>query len=885
MFRSTNAHAGRSTELRQRRVRDRRTWALIASVSAIAVVATALNALPRHTSIGARGSETVAQLFKATPAPSASPEVSFSHSEIQAALDGAILRKSGLIDEALPGVETATAISQTTISSSQRADLAREMAARTAPTDAAGVSTADVPEAADLEQFAGQLLDQAREQQTEEIASPGVDTDVSPSPTVESTVQTDATASESAQPVPAEVVATYDIPRDASEGLSVSRSDGLGYSIHLPGSDGASDAVRLDNGAIAYPGTGSSANAAISTLDGFQMLTVIADANAPTRYAYRIDLPSGARIELINNGAQIVTADGTVLAVVSAAWARDAKGQEIPTHFEVEGDQLVQVVDHTSVEGVAYPVTADPDFWDFITSIVGAVVSVFVAVITGNVWFASNVGSCAKYGLMELFDNNGDTQKGLEGCGSALMHNAIATVFGGGVFGQTLGGCLTMMLFSNDSQGSPFQRCREGGASMAFRYAVDSVMQSALTFQQSVMMSKYDKLFLEGQSDILTSLIYEPTWKNVLDPALKSWLDEHKSDPRTKPSDALLGWLDSNEARAIRGVLEFYQSYAEKEEKRLYDAALGFIKTGPTHGAWTKAEAAWVKIGGKSVKRPWWTIDDQSDSFKNPRNVAVAAEALWARGLASKGDLKDMVADMKADKSGKYAATVRTLETSDFWPEIQYLVNDGMPRISCTPSFEDRLRFYSLAGGPPPPTPHGIALRVTQNRIDELLWAKKRGPCSVLTNTRLPWGESEVQQRRLFYGNDAEYVTKKTCDLTDLDFKRFNDYSKAVVLWKAKPSEAKSDKIIAQTNDVLVARGKMPCSFLSRTELDPTMTEYDEMFTWTQEIPDWYLVPKVLTHKPASEQAQPPQSDLGKPYTPWLDNGTGSSTRSPATHP
>ena len=43
---------------------------------------------------------------------------------------------------------------------------------------------------------------------------------------------------------------------------------------------------------------------------------------------------------------------------ISAAWAVDANGNEVPTTYEVTGDAVVQHVDPAA--GAAYPITADP---------------------------------------------------------------------------------------------------------------------------------------------------------------------------------------------------------------------------------------------------------------------------------------------------------------------------------------------------------------------------------------------------------------------------------------------------------------------------------------------------------------------------------------------
>ncbi len=49
------------------------------------------------------------------------------------------------------------------------------------------------------------------------------------------------------------------------------------------------------------------------------------------------------------------------LGIFSAPWVVDANGVEVPTWFEISGNQITQVVDLSSEE-IAYPVVADPDY-------------------------------------------------------------------------------------------------------------------------------------------------------------------------------------------------------------------------------------------------------------------------------------------------------------------------------------------------------------------------------------------------------------------------------------------------------------------------------------------------------------------------------------------
>lgn len=45
----------------------------------------------------------------------------------------------------------------------------------------------------------------------------------------------------------------------------------------------------------------------------------------------------------------------------TSPWAYDAAGRAVPTYYVADGSRLIQVVRH-DVEGIAYPVVADPRF-------------------------------------------------------------------------------------------------------------------------------------------------------------------------------------------------------------------------------------------------------------------------------------------------------------------------------------------------------------------------------------------------------------------------------------------------------------------------------------------------------------------------------------------
>ena len=153
-----------------------------------------------------------------------------------------------------------------------------------------------------------------------------------------------------------------EVPKDPEDGVVLDSKDAPEVTIDLPNADEANDAKRLQDGTVTYPGTDGSAQAVIPTDGGVQMLTTISNADAPTRYDYKVDVPEGGKVQVQEDGSAVVTdsEDKTVL-IVPVPWAKDANGTAVPTKFDASGTTLTQVVNHTT--GYTYPVVADPRFY------------------------------------------------------------------------------------------------------------------------------------------------------------------------------------------------------------------------------------------------------------------------------------------------------------------------------------------------------------------------------------------------------------------------------------------------------------------------------------------------------------------------------------------
>lgn len=109
--------------------------------------------------------------------------------------------------------------------------------------------------------------------------------------------------------------------------------------------------IYSENGfQYAVTGEGSQADAGYA---------IIPDAAAPDEYRFEIDAGGrAAHLELTAEGGVLVkNGSGATVNALGAAWALDAKGTPVRTWYTLNGNTVVQHVDHA---GAAYPVVADP---------------------------------------------------------------------------------------------------------------------------------------------------------------------------------------------------------------------------------------------------------------------------------------------------------------------------------------------------------------------------------------------------------------------------------------------------------------------------------------------------------------------------------------------
>ena len=115
------------------------------------------------------------------------------------------------------------------------------------------------------------------------------------------------------------------------------------------------------DGTVVYDDVSPETSLAVqATRDGVRIHSVLGSRDAATEFAYPVDLPKGARMKALDGGGVLILGSGgALLGGFAPPWSKDSLQQAVPTHFEIRGATLVQVVEHRSGR-FSYPVVADP---------------------------------------------------------------------------------------------------------------------------------------------------------------------------------------------------------------------------------------------------------------------------------------------------------------------------------------------------------------------------------------------------------------------------------------------------------------------------------------------------------------------------------------------
>lgn len=156
---------------------------------------------------------------------------------------------------------------------------------------------------------------------------------------------------------------TVSVQKNPKDGVSVSNKKLGGTSVHvgLPYADRASDASSVSQGIVSYDNKNGSSTIPVAKNDGsLQMVTKIDNRDAPIEYKYVMGLPQGAKLVHQEDGSVLILdGGGKMISAVSKPWAVDAQGTSVDTKYVLQGNELIQVISHTS-QDYKYPIVADP---------------------------------------------------------------------------------------------------------------------------------------------------------------------------------------------------------------------------------------------------------------------------------------------------------------------------------------------------------------------------------------------------------------------------------------------------------------------------------------------------------------------------------------------
>ena len=87
----------------------------------------------------------------------------------------------------------------------------------------------------------------------------------------------------------------------------------------------------------------------------------ISNPNDPEHYSFEV---KGASVLLMqfDGSVHAFDDDGQQVAEIEAPWAKDANGRDVPTHYELLGTRLTQIVEHRDYD-FTYGIVADPNVW------------------------------------------------------------------------------------------------------------------------------------------------------------------------------------------------------------------------------------------------------------------------------------------------------------------------------------------------------------------------------------------------------------------------------------------------------------------------------------------------------------------------------------------
>ena len=167
------------------------------------------------------------------------------------------------------------------------------------------------------------------------------------------------------------------MPKDGNNYVSI-QSEACDINMELPNEVRRTTEYLSENGTVIYGSKDKNVSIAVQALsdeqdgiifDAVRTMITIENANAPKKYSFDFELPNGYSLvkdydyedEYDNwdcGAIYVVDEKNEVVSTIDPAWAKDAKGNNVYTYYEVKGNTLVQHVDFDA--NSVFPIVADP---------------------------------------------------------------------------------------------------------------------------------------------------------------------------------------------------------------------------------------------------------------------------------------------------------------------------------------------------------------------------------------------------------------------------------------------------------------------------------------------------------------------------------------------
>jgi Bacterial Ig-like domain (group 3) len=157
---------------------------------------------------------------------------------------------------------------------------------------------------------------------------------------------------------PTNPLAQVSIPEELGEGIDIPSA---GVGVKLVGAPESRAPSIIEQSVAAYPEVEQDTSFVVApTPAGFETMSVLQSADAPTSQTYHLDLPQGAQLEETLDGGAIVTRDGETLLEVGRPEALDASGAAVPVRLKTSGDAVA--VEASPDASSQFPIVVDPTF-------------------------------------------------------------------------------------------------------------------------------------------------------------------------------------------------------------------------------------------------------------------------------------------------------------------------------------------------------------------------------------------------------------------------------------------------------------------------------------------------------------------------------------------